>query len=52
MDNARILIVEDDVNIAIYLKAALISMGYQVIGLAASGEEPSQPRNWTGQMPS
>jgi PAS domain S-box-containing protein len=38
MNNARILIVEDDVNVAIYLKAALISMGYQVTGLAASGE--------------
>jgi len=39
MPNARIMIVEDDEDVVNYLKLHLLDKGYEVVGLAASGEE-------------
>ena len=37
MDNTKILIVDDEVIIAMEMKTHLESMGYQVVGIAATG---------------
>jgi PAS domain S-box-containing protein len=39
MDAARILIVEDDAILAVHIEDTLVQMGYQVVGITASGEE-------------
>ena len=39
MDNTKILVVEDEIIVAMELKHQLETMGYQVVGIAASGEE-------------
>lgn len=39
MPNARIMIMEDDEDIVEYLKVFLLDKGYEIAGLAASGED-------------
>jgi len=39
MDNTKILVVEDEIIVAMELKHQLESMGYHVVGIAATGEE-------------
>ena len=42
MNPARILIVEDDAVLAVHLEEMLAQMGYQVTGLAATGNNAIQ----------
>ena len=39
METARILVVEDEAIVAMVIKKRLLSLGYVVSGVAASGDE-------------